>query len=306
MPVSLQPFDGTVTLNALTNGVTALGVGEFARVNLVSPGVWDMHVFPLPVSGAGATALAGLSDVDLVTTPPNAGDALTYDGAMWLPQPAGTVGPFPPYVKGWGALGGATTIPRASALGTWAEFAFPIADTVTFPVAGFPPMTDNLSSVNMTVVAPDLTPGFENPGQTKVAIQQNGIYLINVKGRLRIDYTNLTDAVTGFVRIYAHALSSDAAENQSGNRVVGFIDIADPFSLAQRALNFGNISGTPEVFMQDFNAVWQWGTYYGNIYFKVANFLTDAAGNTVSPAVTLTDTFIKVTYLADANFQTPA
>lgn len=56
-PVTLVPAIG-VTVNFLTTiagqEIQSLEVGEYARVNLVSPGVWDMHVYKLPpVDGSG-------------------------------------------------------------------------------------------------------------------------------------------------------------------------------------------------------------------------------------------------------------
>lgn len=36
--------------------------------------------------GSGATALSGLSDVDVATTPPSTGQVLKYNGTKWTPQ----------------------------------------------------------------------------------------------------------------------------------------------------------------------------------------------------------------------------
>lgn len=47
--VEFHPFDGSVTLNKLTAGLFDLRDGEYGRVSLVSPGVWDLHVHRIPV-----------------------------------------------------------------------------------------------------------------------------------------------------------------------------------------------------------------------------------------------------------------
>lgn len=42
-----------------------------------------------PQGDPGSTTLAGLTDVDLTTTPPDSGQALVYDGALWVPGAGG-------------------------------------------------------------------------------------------------------------------------------------------------------------------------------------------------------------------------
>jgi len=59
--VTIVAYDVSVTLNQL-GGINLLEDGEYARVNLVSPGVWDMHVYKLPsVDSAGFMFQVGTS-----------------------------------------------------------------------------------------------------------------------------------------------------------------------------------------------------------------------------------------------------
>lgn len=87
--VYFTPYDPSVTLNLLS-GTNQLLDGEYARVSLVSPGVWDLHVYPSVQRFA--STLDSLSDVDAVAA--QSGQALVFNGLMWAPASVA-----PTYVK---------------------------------------------------------------------------------------------------------------------------------------------------------------------------------------------------------------
>lgn len=78
--VQFEPYDGSVTLNALS-GTTQLLDGEYGRVSYVSPGVWDLHIHRLPVPGP--TNLYQLDDV--VSEGAAINNVLIFDGSVWVP-----------------------------------------------------------------------------------------------------------------------------------------------------------------------------------------------------------------------------
>lgn len=75
--VSFQPYDGSVTLNVL-GASNQLRDGEYGRVSLVAPGVWDLHIYQ--------RAPVVLSDIGDVNTGAVNGSALVYDGGTWQPM----------------------------------------------------------------------------------------------------------------------------------------------------------------------------------------------------------------------------
>ena len=73
-PVSLVPFDGSVSVNYLSAGASSLNDGEYARVSLVSPGVWDMHVFSIVPKYVKPAPLITLNDAGTAIDFGSAGD----------------------------------------------------------------------------------------------------------------------------------------------------------------------------------------------------------------------------------------
>ena len=65
------------------SGVTRI---EFAAGTVTDDGSGQVTYTP----PSGVSALDDLTDVDTTTTPPNPTDVLAYDGALWVPTPAGT------------------------------------------------------------------------------------------------------------------------------------------------------------------------------------------------------------------------
>jgi hypothetical protein len=63
--VSFVPFDNTVTVNYLSGGADSLSDGEYARLSLVSAGVWDMHVYSIvvPTTAPDNQVLLGLGGI---------------------------------------------------------------------------------------------------------------------------------------------------------------------------------------------------------------------------------------------------
>lgn len=229
-----------------------------------------------------------------------AGQMLTSAGTAaapyWSNVPA-------PAVRSWGQLNTATVIPRVADLALWKDFALPVDNVMTAP-GGLWPHPDILINTTFLSQAPVLTLGLEDPGFTNIDVNDNGMYLVAVRARVIIEYANASDEIDGFVRISCHQVSSDAAENGSGNRLIGYIDVHDHFTPAQRAAGLAAIDGGVQ-FQVDVNAVWEAGLYYSDLHFKVANYVTDKVGSVGPAVVSIKDARVRVTRLVEAGYPAP-
>jgi PKD repeat protein len=73
------------TLNALSAGITTLQVGEYGRVSYLGGNVWDLHIYPLPVTIPAIPN--NLDDLTNVTVPsPSVNDHLVWNGSAWINQ----------------------------------------------------------------------------------------------------------------------------------------------------------------------------------------------------------------------------
>ena len=138
-PVSFVAYDGSVTLNFLNaQQGTSLLNGEHARVCYVSPGVWDLTIYP-----AQARFVATLDQLaDVETTGATSGDALVFNGTTWTPAapaPVTTTLDQLTDVETTGAASGDALVFNGT---TWAPAAVSTAPTVVKPA----PLTTVLTS----------------------------------------------------------------------------------------------------------------------------------------------------------------
>jgi hypothetical protein len=294
---------GTVAISAgnspsFTGGDVFVSAGSGAIRGIINLSARDI-IFEL--GGTEKARLSANGELMLQGNAGTNGQVLTSSGAgsppYWADAASG------PAVKSWGQLGSPTIIPRVADLILWRNFAFPVDNIQTVPDL-FWPVPDGLPNTTFSAILPNLDPGSEDTGTTVLNVGDNGIYLIAIRCRVNILYADPGDEVDGFIRIACHQVASDAAENDTGNRLIGYVDIKDDFTPAQRAAGLATIGGGAQ-FQVDVNAVWQAGLYISTLRFIVSNFITDKPGSVGPAIVSIGDARVRITRLAPAGYPMP-
>lgn len=258
-------------------------------------------------NGSGGGASAPADEVVIGTGSGITSIPLGTNGQVLASGFGGTPGwtdALPPYARMWGTVNGTTTtVPRIADNIVWQDFAFPTTSNVLYPNGDpFIFIPDGLTSTTLNYSAPDI--GTLDPGTCTVTVQNNGVYLIGMRARVIFTYADNADTAQGFVKLVAYQPGSDAAENTSGTREIGFFNVIDSLTPANR--EFGSYSNNSTTSVFDVNLVWEAGLYYSNLQFKIVNYVTDTGGNTGPVVITVSNPIIRLTMLQKANYQTPS
>lgn len=175
----------------------------------------------------------------------------------------------PPFVKQWGGAVTWTQPPLDTTL--------PVFQLVIAPAEMGVHDVDPMPDVTLQYIQGDFSCS-PNPGQTRIAINQSGNYLLAIRTTVAFQYANAQQpAAAGFFRIAAIQTGYDEAENITGDRMLGYVDVTDPLTRAQRAKGYGHPLNDDRNSHVEVNAVWQTGTNMTDIDFKVYNMVRPVA-----------------------------